>query len=794
MKDNRRKSQLNAVISVNRKFSTTGLSQRAIALLICVFCACTAFAQCITGKVVNENNVPMAFVNVVLMTRADSTYITGTITKEDGSFLFENTHEKTGIVKFTSIGYVEQTRPIPSTGNLGTIRMSLDNVMLREVVVKANRLVTTVKGNALVTRVENSALAHAGTANDVLARVPMVFGRDGNFEVFGKGTPLIYVNGRKVLDLTELTHINSSDIKNVEVITNPGAKYDASVKSVVRIQTKRPQGEGWSGTLRTQNGIQHYFATRSQANLKYRTGGLEVFGNFGYLTGKFQNHTYNDMLVLDNRLIDQQIDSKGSMRNNEFYGKAGFSYLLGDKHSVGAYYSNGFSKQTENGGYASRITVGGILDDEISSTGKIKRDNYPRHYTNLYYNGLVGKLDIDFNVDYMWNKKRTNMVNDETGIVSGSTLVNSSSANHECMFAQKLSLSYPVWKGEVEIGEEYTSSRFENVYNTDAVLVGDAASQVRENNIASFIQMMQRLGKVEIAAGLRYEHVDFSYMENGQVRPDQDKRYDNLFPSLSVSTMIKKVQLAFSYTNKTQRPSYADLDGTIDYINRFTLEGGNPYLKPEKIHTVELMGAWQQLFAQVSFTYNKNPLLNTTVPYDEGGEVKLITKDNLPSIKKLEVFVGSHFQFGFWQPKLNVGLLKQWFAIDYTDGCKRLDNPILLAQWQNAIHLPADIWLNMDMQWMSSGNEDNMRIKPTSYVNVKFYKPFFNNRFSVSFEAKDIFNKSGRKLTLYNKDVTLFQINKTDNRLFQLTLQYNFNITRDRYRGNGAGQAEKNRF
>lgn len=789
-----RKPQLNMLLSVNYKFGMTVINQRAIVFLTCVFSVCTAFAQGITGKVVDEYNKPMDFVNVVLLTNTDSAYIAGTVTKADGSFLFENHAAKTNLIKLTSIGYVEQIKPVPSTGDFGTIMMLSDNIMLGEVVVKSNRPVTAIKGNRLVTRVESSILAHAGTANDVLHQVPMVSGRDGNFEVFGKGTPLIYVNGREILDLTELSHINSSDIKNVEVITNPGAKYDASVKSVIRIQTKRPQGDGWSGTLRSQNGFRHYFATRNQANLKYRTGGLEVFGNFGYMNGKFQNHVSNDMVTYGSRLINQQIDSKGSMRNNEFYGKAGFSYLFNENHSIGTYYSNGFSKQVDNGSYNSIIKIDNLLDDEISSTAESKRNNYPRHYTNLYYNGLVGKLGIDFNVDFMWNKKRNNMFNEEQGATSGYTMVNSSSVSHGRMFAQKLTLSYPVWKGELEIGEEYTSSRFKNAYNTDAELVSDAASQVEENNIAGFAQLMQRFGMVELAAGLRYEHVNFSYNENGVANPEQDKIYDNLFPSLSVSTMIKNVQLAFSYTNKTQRPSYADLDGTVDYINRFTLEGGNPHLKPEKIHTLELMGAWRQFFAQVSFTYNKNPLLNTTVPYDESGEVKLITKDNLSGIKKLEAFIGSQFQFGFWQPKLNVGVLKQWFMIDFVDGQKKLNDPIALVQWQNAIHLPLDIWMNVDVQWMSKGNEDNMTIKPTSYVNAKLYKAFFNNKFSITFEANDIFNKSGRDFTFYNKDVTLFQINKADNRSFQLTLQYNFNTTRDRYRGRGAGLSEKDRF
>lgn len=794
MKKSRRKSQLSARLSINHKFWKTSISQRVIVLLTYVFIVCTALAQGITGKVVDASNVPIEFVNVILLSGEDSTYIAGTVTKADGSFLFENHDATTKLVRLTSIGYVEQIKPVPPTGDLCTITMSLDNIMLGEVIVKSNRPVTAIKGNALVTSVENSVLAHAGTANDVLSQVPMVSGRDGNFEVFGKGTPLIYVNGRKILDMTELSHINSSDIKNVEVITNPGAKYDASVKSVIRIQMKRPQGDGWSGTLRSQNGFQHYFVTREQANLKYRTGGLEVFTNFGYMNGKFQNHVSNDMVTYGSRLIDQQIDSKGNMRNNEFYGKAGFSYLFNENNSIGAYYSNGFSKQTDNGGYDSEIKIDDILEDKISSTAKSKRDNYPRHYTNLYYNGLVGKLGIDLNVDFMWNKNRNNILNEEHGTTSGYTQVNSSSVNHGRMFAQKLTLSYPVWKGQLEIGEEFTSSRFKNIYNTDAELVSDAASQVEENNIAGFTQLTQRFGMVEIAAGLRYEHVNFSYIENGVTNPEQDKTYNNLFPSLSVSTMIKNVQLALSYTNKTQRPSYADLDGTVDYINRFTLEGGNPYLKPEKIHSFELMGAWRQIFAQVSFTYNKNPLLNTTVPYDESGEVKLITKDNLSGIKKLEAFIGSQFQFGFWQPKLNVGVLKQWFMIDFADGRKKLNDPIALVQWQNAIHLPLDIWMNVDVQWMSKGNEDNMAIKPTSYVNVKLYKAFFNNRFSITFEANDILNKSGRNFTFYNKDVTLFQINKADNRSFQLTFQYNFNTTRDRYRGSGAGQTEKNRF
>lgn len=767
---------------------------RLLVLLASIVTTYASFAQNITGRVVDENNVSMEFVNVVLLASADSTYIAGTVTREDGSFLFENPQVKSAFIKLSSIGYVTQSKIIPPTGSFGTIAMSLESVMLGEVVVKSNRPITAIKDNALVTNVENSILAHAGTANDVLTQIPMVLGRDGSFEVFGKGSPLIYINGRKVQDLTELSQLNSSDIKNVEIITNPGAKYDASVKSVIRISTKRPQGDGWSGTLRTQNGFRHFFGSRNQANLKFRTGGLELFGNCGYLNGKFQVRSSNNMLTRGSSLMDQRIDSEGKMHNNEFYGKVGFSYLFNENHSIGAYYLNGFNKQTEQGNYHSQVLVDGIQTDEITSFVRNKYRNYPEHSTNFYYNGLLGNFGIDFNIDYMWKNNRVDILNDEKGFTSGKTVINSFSNNHNRLLAQKLILSYSLWKGKIEIGDEFTSSRFTNLYQTDAAEVNDATSQVSEKNISGFFQIMQKFGKFDLSAGLRYEHVNFSYLENGQLKADQSKTYNNLFPSLSVSTMLRDLQMSFSYTHKTQRPSYADLDGTMNYINRFILEGGNPFLKPEKTHTLELMAAWHQFFAKVSYSYKKDPILNTTVPYGESGEVKLLTSENFPQIKGLEAFVGSQFKFGIWQPKMNMGILKQWLTVDFDNGRKKLDNPLVLLQWQNAIHLPGDIWFNVDMQWMSEGNEKNAYLKSSSYLNVKFYKAFFNSRFSVTLEADDIFNKSGRDFTFYNEDVVFYKITKSNSRSFQLTLQYNFNTTRDRYRGSGAGQSEKRRF
>ena len=753
----------------------------------------TAMALNIKGKVVNENNSPLDFVNVVLL-NADSTYIAGTVTDKNGGFIFDNTHGNPRFVRLSSSTYITKTINIPGNGDFGIIQLDSESVMLGEVVVKSNRPVTAIKGNALITNVAGSQLEHAGTANDVLTQVPMVLGRDGNFEVFGKGSPAIYINGREVQDLSQLSQLNSADIKNVEVITNPGAKYDASVKSVIRIRTKRPQGDGFSGTLRAQGVMQKYFRTVDHANFKFRTGGLELFGNFGYIGGKFQSSNRVDMLTQSTTVWNQLLTQDGSMRTNEFFGKGGFSYLFNNSHSIGAYYSNGFTKQKSEHTGISRVLADGQPYDNITMYGCNDNNTLPKHHANLYYNGEIGKFGIDFNMDYMWRKNRNSMYNNETSDTQNNSIVNSLGVSRSRMLAEKLVFSYPFWNGGIEFGEEYTSSRFSSEYNTDATLVGNADSRVDENNIAGFLEIGQSFGQFNLGIGLRYEYVRFEYLENGQKKEDQSKTYNNLFPSLSLATMIRNVQLSLSYTNKTQRPGYSDLDGTVDYINRFTLEGGNPFLKPEKIHSVELMGAWHQFFGQITYTYKKDPIMNTTYPYADDAEVKLITLANFPRTQNLQAFAGAQFKLGVWQPKVNIGIMKQWLSIDYVNGRKSLNNPVGLVQFQNAIHLPYDIWLNVDMQWMSSGNDDNTKQSSSSYFNAKLYRAFFNNQFSVTLEANDIFNKSNRDATLLNKDVTIHRFNTTNNRTFMLTLQYSFNSSRDRYRGQGAGANELNRF
>ncbi len=753
-----------------------------------------AFGRDIKGQILDENNAPIDFVNVALY--CDSTFVAGGISDAEGLFSIPTDKDCVLTAKVSFVGYEPFTSNVPQSGDMGVITLRPSAVELGETVVTATRLSTTMKGNALVTNVEGSSLAIAGTANDVLVRVPMVIDNGGTLEVFGKGSPAIYINGRKVNDLQELLQLNSGDIKNVEVITNPGAAYAADVKSVIRIRTKPPKGDGFSGTLRTDNGFQHYFRTGNSLDLKYRTGGLEIFANYGWWRGNNRFDRLNDMNTTTSLgTYRQYVSTIGKESYNDMTGKLGFSYMINDRHSIGAYYQNSWNRHHTDGTIPSEIWQDGMLLDIYNSEVHNRSTALPRHYANLYYNGIIGKLNIDFNADYIWYKNRELSFNNELSEMGDDRVVNTASANRNRMFAEKLVFTYPLWRGKIEVGQEFSDTRSSNLFSANIPETPDADNRVDESNIAAFAELGQQFGRFMIGVGLRYEHVKFDYYEMGLLQDGQSKTYNNVLPSLNIATQVGNVRMGLNYTGKTVRPGYGQLDGGISYINRLTYETGNPYLKPTKLQTVEYMAQWRRFFAQLSYTYFKDGVYHVTEPYGPDGEATIIRTANLDHRHYFQAFAGGNFQVGVWQPKVNVGMMKQWLTLPVNGEPMKMNAPMFMFQWQNAIHLPFDIWLNVDAQLMTRGWDTNTRLTNTPwYVNAKIYKGFFNDAFSITVEAKDLFNSAKSNFNLCSDAIQIQQKNFSPGRSVMLTLQYRFNTTRNRYRGTGAGNSEKSRF
>ncbi|MDE7119270.1 MAG: TonB-dependent receptor, partial [Muribaculaceae bacterium] len=669
--------------------------KHAIALFAAVVAAVSVFGRDITGRVVGHDNTPLEFASVVLY--RDSTYLAGDVTGADGSFCLSTESADSLTARVSFVGCETYVGAVPESGHVGVVCLAPSAVALDEVVAVATRRPTTLRGNALVTEIDGGPLAVAGTARDVLEQVPMIVNNGGSLEVFGKGAPEIYINGRKVNDRQELEQLSSHDMKSVSVITNPSAAYAADVKSVVLIRTKPPKGDGFSVAVRADNGFQRYFRTGNSIDLKYRTRGLEVFANYGWWRGASHDDRTNDMTTTAPAgQYSQRLHTLGKQTYNDMTGKIGFSYMFNDRHSIGARWQSGWNRHHLTGAIPGEVWRGEMLIDRYNSSVDNRSTALPRHEASLYYNGSVGRLAIEFDADGLWYKNRETSVSDEVSESGGGRTVATTSAGHNRMIAEKLVLSHPLWRGQIRAGQEFTATRTTNRFEASIAEIDAADNRVDESSVAAFVEIEQQLGRFSVGAGLRCEHVKFDYWQMGVRLPGQSKSYDNLFPSLNVAAIIGSVRMGLNYSAKTVRPSYAQLDGAVTYINRLTFESGNPYLKPAEIQTVEYMAQWRRFFVSLSYSCIDDGVYHVTEPYGADGEAVIIRTANLDRRHTFQAFAGAQFAVGRWQPRVNAGILAQWLTLPVQRQPMKMNTPGFMFQWQNAFRLPFDIWLNVD--------------------------------------------------------------------------------------------------
>ena len=425
-------------------------------LLAAFLTAVSVDAQQLKGRVADAQGESVAFANVVLL-QADSTFVSGNVSDEAGYFSLDLTGNP-ALLKVSYIGYQDTFVSLTGKTDLGTVQLREAATALGEVVVRGTIPVTRLKGDALVTSVENSVLAKVGSANDVLAKVPGVLKKGKDFEVFGKGAPLIYINGREVRNPQELEQLDSDEIRSVEVIRNPGARYDATVNAVIRIRTVRRQGDGFGVDLRSS----YYQSSENadwldQLDLNYRHNDLDLFATVNY--SLYHIYATSDMTQQNSvgELWEQRNLATWDNEWESIQGTFGFNYLLHENHSFGMRYDLlGRPRYTKRTIWENEVQRNGAFYDRIHSDGLEDANYNPEHTLNAYYNGKAGEWGIDFNADYYRMKQDILTSTTEESQEEENRLVQATNPVENQLAAAKLVFSHPLWGGEVSFGSEYT--------------------------------------------------------------------------------------------------------------------------------------------------------------------------------------------------------------------------------------------------------------------------------------------------------------------------------------------------
>jgi hypothetical protein len=747
----------------------------------------------LTGHIIDELGEAVPFANILLLSPIDSTVIAGGVSNESGVFVVPYEPAKV-LAKISYVGYKTVYRTFTSE-QAGTIQLVPETKMLQAVKVKAMRPQYKMVRGGVLTDVEHSVLSQMGSALDVLGQLPRVLVSGNNIEVFGKGTPLVYINNKLVKDSHELTQLRSENIKNVEVITSPGAEFNATVGSVIRIRTIRRVADGLSMQTIAYNSYNSKWAGQVYNNTAYSTEKIEIFNKIfvDRSIDRENNHLINRLHTHGNDIdVDQK--TKFNMRSDVLSETVGASYFFNDSNSVGASYRFYTTLDTHAPMLSQQqILRNNLLEGNVLMNGDISIFYGPRHNVEMYYVGKLGKLGIDFNSSYLSMKSHEVHDYTEQSKELADRTINSRSKQHSTFYAGKLVCTYPLWTGKWLFGSEASHTRSAGDYVNEEGLVDNSNTNIKESNLAFFTSYGLPLGEFYADAGLRYEHVISDYYSYGVRQPDTSRKYDDFFPVMSLSWNHRTWQFQLNYNKRTIRPGYRSLRNFIQYDNRYMYEGGNPALQPMVKHNIELSAIHHWISFSAGYSYLKDVILWTKAIM-EGKEATLSRSENFDHQSIVYANLSLSPKFDWYLPSLTIGYSQQSLDADKLGIKEDMNKPWFSVAFHNNFQISKTCLATLNLYCVTRKHNDLQIQKPSARISASIRQSFMDNRLIVQLRANNLFNIDRERWTIYGRDVKMTKDGDNYTQSISLSLSYNLNMKRSKYKGTGAGNDEKQRL
>ncbi len=781
----------------------------------------------IKGMVIDSGDgKPMEFTSVAIFKVRDSSLVTGSITGPDGSFLLKDLSFGKYYMVANYMGYEKQfindiiLSPSHSIAELGKIKLVLAKTNLKEVEVIADQAHVEYKLDRKIVNVGQDINATSGTAADVLQNTPSVqVDIEGNVSLRGSSNFTVLIDGKPtpLSGSDALQQIPASAIQNIEIITNPSAKYDPDgMAGIINIVSKKNLLQGFSGLVNLRLGTRDKYSTDFLLN--YRTKRFNFYTGASYRDDNYHGSSYSlSTIDIADTLRYTEMDGSRGMNRGGYEIKGGVDFFLNDKNNISL--TGEFGQHEFGFGGNQKIRY---WNEPSSFNLYTVNDNYSAHGGNYYeinlnyqhkfndkghqliafanYSKSIGNdYDEQFeypttdNFDYSTSVFNEKTKGEETGdedevrIQADYTLPINDHSRFEAGYQARLDIEY----------EGFTFRRYD--FQEQQMVIDPLYTNATDfyRNIQSVYSTYNNsIGKYEFLLGLRGEMTDRRIETKQSDEPATIQRFD-LFPTFHLSRSFKKEhQLMVSYSRRINRPRGWYLEPFESYIDAYTRRRGDPGLKPEYVNSFEL--GYQKTFGRsfISFeAYYKNTVdkIDRLVKLvDPENSIYLYTYGNVAEDQSL----GTELMLNYSQLKwLEMNASTSVYRYILTGKLENVNIDRKSTNWNARFDATFNITSKTRLQAQTFYNGPSVSIQGESkgyfYSNIAFRHDFLDRKLSATLQLQDIFGSMKHEMSSYGNNFNTFSKFGREPRVLMLSLSYKINnFKQERQQSRSGGEMD----
>ena len=790
----------------------------------------------VAGQITQAGNKPVEFATVTLLKAKDSSLVKGAIADINGKYEFEQVKQGKYLVAAVSVGMTKAYSNVfdvaGSSIRVPAVSLATASKNLKGIDVTARKPFIEQKADKMVVNVESSITASGGSAMDVLEKSPTInVDKDGNISMKGKGGVVIMIDGKPTNmtpeDVAELLKsMPATNVDQIELIANPSAKYDAAGNAgVINLKLKKNSSYGTNGNLNVGAAVGKWPRLNGGLNLNHRNEKFNIFGSYNYSHREQQQDLGLYRSIQDSKGLSVY-DQFNSMKQTSDYhgGKIGADYFISKGHTLGVMVDLA-DRSVKFPSYATTNIGNGKTIDSILYTNTNYDSRWRRGAYNVNYRGILDSTGKELNIDLDYARNTEKQFNNIYALsrdLAGKRALGDTSRNNQpssiAIKTAKIDYVHPLKnQAKLEAGVKVSFVTTDNDAHFDSLRTGNWIPDYnrsnhfiyKENINAAYINFNKQFKKLNVQLGLRGEQTHITGNSTSMQGKDNkvvnnDSTYFNLFPSAALTyTLNKSNTLGFSYSRRIERPSYEDLNPFEFYLDRYTKEAGNPYLKPQYSNNFEITHTFKE-FLITSVGYSRTKDMMTRIL--EADVDKATGDTSIIRYKYMNVASADNFNLNISVP---MPITKWWMSfttVSVSYGKYETvvnNNPVKLAsgaffgRTQQTFTISKNMAAEVTYFYVSPQvtNEGLFRMKSMSSLDLGVSQKVMKGKGSLKLNVADVFKTNYFRGSFENAGKYTYVSSARDSRQVRLTFTYRFgntNVKAARTRQTGL-EAEQNR-